>query len=318
MSNRSIEISSKGKWVRVPALTVGGETLVVKGSWVKVANIHDEAWLETEIKDPEECVKRLRAAGEDEFGADIFTFTQKPSVTAPKYKYPVEYDSIAAIRFTSFTEWWESLPQEARKNVRRSQKRGVTVTVKNFDDELLRGIKDVNDDSPTRQGEGNYYYGRSLEQLRKDYSAFVDRSDFICACLGDEMVGFVKVVYRGDVASILNLTVKPSHSDKRPANALIAKAVELSEAKGVRCLTYGLYNYGNKQNSPLREFKTRNGFQEVLTPRFYVPLTRWGQLCMRLKLHRGLLGILPHTTIAKLLTVRSKLQHFRQHFNEPV
>lgn len=314
MSNHTIEISSKGKWIKVPALAIDGETLVVKGRWMKVASIHDEAWLETEMRDPEGCVKRLRAAREDGFDADILTFTQRPSVTIPKYTYPLEYDSIAAIRFASFKEWWEKLPQEARKNVRRSQKRGVTVTVKNFDDELLRGIKDVNDDSPTRQGEGNYYYGRSLEQLRKDYAAFVERSDFICACLGDEMVGFVKVVYRGDVASILNLTVKPSHSDKRPANALIAKAVELCDTKGMRCLTYGLYNYGNKKDSPLREFKARNGFEEVLTPRFYVPLTRWGQLCIKLKFHRGLLGILPPATITKLLSARAKFQHFRQHF----
>jgi hypothetical protein len=318
MSNHTIEISSKGKWIQVPALPVDGETLVVKGRWLKVASIHDEAWMETEIKDPEACMKLLRMRGADGLGADLFTFTQKPSVTTPKYGYPVEYDSIAAICFASFKEWWECLPQETRKNVRRSQKRGVIVNVKSFDDDLLRGIKDVNDDSPTRQGERNYYYGRSLEQLRKDYSAFIDRSDFICATLGEEMVGFVKVVYRGDVASILNITVKPSHSDKRPANALIAKAVELCDAKGMRCLTYGLYNYGNKQDSPLREFKTRNGFEEVLTPRFYVPLTKWGQWCLKLKLHRGLLGVLPHTTITRLLSARTKLQRFRQHFNEPV
>ncbi len=318
MSNNTIEISSKGTWIGVPALAVDGKSLVVKGRWLKVASIHDEAWLETETKGPEDCVKLLRNAGKGGFGADIFTFTQKPSVTTPQYGYPVEYDSIAAIRFASFKEWWEGLPQETRKNVRRSQKRGVTVSVKGFGDELLGGIKDVNDDSPMRQGQRNYYYGRSLEQLRKDYSAFLDRSDFICATLGDEMVGFVKVVYRGDVASILNMTVKSSHSDERPANALIAKAVELCDAKGIRCLTYGLYNYGNKQDSPLREFKTRNGFEEVLTPRFYVPLTKWGQLCIKLKLHRGLLGILSHTAITGLLGARAKFQSFRQHFNEPV
>lgn len=318
MSNQTIEISQKGSWVRVPALPVDGEMLVVKGKWLRVASIHDEAWLETEIKDPEVCLKQLRMGRAVGFGADIFTFTQKPSVTEPKYPYLVELDSIAAIRFNTFKEWWEGLPQETRKNVRRSQKRGVTVVVKTFGDDLLRGIKDVNDDSPTRQGERNYYYGRNIEQLRKDYSAFIDRSDFICAMLGDEMVGFVKVVYRGEMASILNITVKPSHSDKRPANALIAKAVELCDAKGMHCLTYGLYNYGNKQDSPLREFKTRNGFEEVLTPRYFVPLTKRGQLCLKLKLHRGLLGILPHATISRLLTVRGKWQHFRQNFTEPV
>src|SRR5438552_1655252 len=83
------------------------------------------------------------------------------------------------------------------------------------------------------------------------------------------------------------------HHDKRPANALIAKAVEICEAKGVRYLTYGNFHYGNKGIDRLLEFKIRNGFEAILMPRFYVPLTLKGALCMRLRLHRGLLGILP-------------------------
>jgi len=31
----------------------------------------------------------------------------------------------------------------------------------------------------------------------------------------------------------------------------------------------------------------------MLVPRFYIPLTIWGSLCVKLGLHRGLLGILP-------------------------
>ena len=52
MSNDSIEISVKGKWTSVPALAVGDKSIVVKGSWVKIASIHDEQWLETELEDP--------------------------------------------------------------------------------------------------------------------------------------------------------------------------------------------------------------------------------------------------------------------------
>ena len=53
-----------------------------------------------------------------------------------------------------------------------------------------------------------------------------------------------------------------SHQDSRPTNALLAKAVELCEAKGVSCLIYGQFNYGNKRDNPLREFKIRCGFTE--------------------------------------------------------
>jgi hypothetical protein len=177
--------------------------------------------------------------------------------------------------------------------------------VRCFDDELVRGIAGVHNESTLRQGEPNAYYGKTLEQIKKDHSAFVNRSDFICAYLGTELIGFLKLVHRGEVASILNLATKASHYDKRPANALIAKAVELCETRKARYLTYGMFNYGNKRDNPLREFKNRNGFEEVLTPRFYIPLTTWGKLCMKLKLHRGLLGILPHSVIMMGIKART-------------
>ena len=300
----SIEVSSKGKWIRVPALQVYGKTLIVRGKGVKIASVHDEEWLETELENPDLCVKRLRER--DGFSADIFTFTQMLPATQPKYSYPVEWDSIAAVHLTSFKEWWEKLPQEARKNVRRSQKRGVTVRVREFDDELVREIMDVNADSPVRQGVENHHYGKSFEQTKRDYSAFLDRSDFICAYLGDELIGFLKMVRRGNIASILNITPKPSHYDKRPANALIAKALELCETKGITHFIYGKFNYGKKQQSPLREFKIRNAFEEILVPRYYVPLTGWGALCMKLKIHHGLLGILPHNVITFAVNARAK------------
>ena len=66
--------------------------------------------------------------------ADIFSFTQKLPATRPKYSYPMESESIAAISLISFKEWWEGLPQETRKNVRRSPKRGVVIRVEEFDD----------------------------------------------------------------------------------------------------------------------------------------------------------------------------------------
>ena len=305
MTKSSIEISVKGQWVRVPVLDVGGKTLVVTGRWIKVAVIHDEAWLATELEDPELCVKKLKEQKSHGLRADIFAFSQNLPATVPKHKYHLEWDSLAVTRTTSFKEWWEKLPQETRKNVRRSQKRGVVVALKEFDDDLIREIVELNNDAPVRQRIPNSQYGKTVDQVKKDHSSFLDRSDFICAYLGSELIGFLKLVHKGEVASILNLSPSASHQDKRPANALIAKAVERCETKGVSYLTYGMFNYGNKRNSPLREFKIRNGFEEVLTPRFYVPLTRWGNLCVKMKIHRGLLGILPRWVITIGVTVRA-------------
>lgn len=268
--------------------------------------------METELDRPDFCIEKLRGEARKVLKADIFTFTQKLPCTRPKYSFPMEWESVAAIHLVSLKLWWERLPQETRKNVRRSVKRGVIATIREFDDHLIQGIREVNDDSPIRQGMRNGYYGKSAEETRRLYGEFVGRSDFICAHAGDELIGFLHLVYRGNVASILNLTTKPSHFDKRPANALMAKAAEICGAKGISYISYGLYNYGNKRDHSLRTFKIRHGFEEILLPRYFVPLSHWGSLCMKAKLHRGLVGILPQPIIKCGLHVRSAWCNFCQ------
>lgn len=306
VADTSVEVSVRGKWIRFPALNVNGNTIVARGKWLKVAFVLDEEWLESELENPEACVQRLKEYGVHGLRADIFTFSQKLPATLPKYSYPTEWDSVAAIRLISFKDWWEKLPQVSRKNVRRSQKRGVVVQVRELDDELIRGIVELNNDSPVRQGRIFTHFGKSFDQVKKDQSSFRDRNDFICAYVGNGLIGLLKIIYRGEVAAILELLPKASQQDKRPANALIARAVELCEAKGVSYITYGMFNYGNKRDSSLREFKIRNGFEEILVPRFHVPLTTWGALCMKFKLHRGLVGILPPSGIAMGVSLRAK------------
>jgi hypothetical protein len=307
MTNEIIEIAVKGKWFKVPAVPVDGKHLVRRGKWLKTAYINNEQWLESEVKDPERCVVALKAQGSGGVSADLFTFSQKLPATTPKYSFPLEWDSVAAVHVTSFKDWWESLPQETRKNVRRSQKRGVVVSVKKLDDELIKDLYELNNESAVRQGKVFTHYGKTLEQVARDQVDYLDRSDYICAYSEGELIGVLKLVYRGDVASILTFVPKTSQSDKRPANALIAKAVEICDQKKIPYLTYGMFNYGKKQHTPLREFKIRNGFGEVLVPHYYIPMTTRGTLALKLNLHRGLIGILPHGVITFLVDARAKI-----------
>lgn len=310
MPAETIEIAVKGKWLNVPALRVDGKHIIVRGGWLKIAFVNNEQWLQTEVKDPELCAQVLKSQGRDGLCADLFTFSQKLPSSTPKYSYPMEWDSVAAVRVSSFKDWWESLPQESRKNVRRSRKRGVVVQVKKLDNELLQDLLVLNNDSRVRQGKLFTHFGKTLEQTARDNADHLDRSDYICAYFENELIGVLKLVYRGDIASILTFLPKASHNDKRPANALIAKAVEVCEEKQLLYLTYGMFNYGNKRHTPLREFKIRNGFVEVLVPRFYIPLTPKGAVILKLHLHRGLIGILPHRVIVFLVNVRTKLYNF--------
>lgn len=298
----------------MPDLEIDGNRIGIKGKWLKVAAIHEEWWLDTELQDPEVCIDGLKKQTSPALRADIFTFFQQLPGSPPRFSYPMELLSVAAARTMNFKAWWESLPQETRKNVRRSQKRGVVVRTSEFDDDLIRGIASVNNESPRRQGIPNVHYGKSSTQVKKDHESFLDRSEFLCAYLGAEMIGYLKVVYKGDVAAVLNLAVMASHSDKRPGNALITAAVERCEKRKVAYLTYGLFNYGNKQDSPLREFKSRNGFEEFPTPKYYIPLTPWGRVCMKMKIHRGLLGILPSSAITLGISLRKTWYTLRSHY----
>jgi hypothetical protein len=306
-ANHLVEIRAKGRWISIPGMPVNGDMVITTGQRLKIGKIRGEEMREHEIGDPDLYIAALKNDRDGILNADIFSFSQKLPAIQPKYSYPMEWESVAAIKITGFEEWWTKLPQETRKNVRRSQKRGVVITARALDADVIEGIRAVNDDSPMRQGAKNAYHGLTAEDTWKRYGEFDGRCDFVCAYTGESMIGFLHLVYRGDVAAILNLTVKPTEFDKRPANALVAKAVEICCERGITHLSFGLYNYGNKRDSPLREFKVRNGFREILIPRYFVPITSWGSLCVKLNLHRGLIGILPSSVIAAGLRTRAFL-----------
>src|SRR5262245_45393337 len=81
----SIDISVKGKWIKVPAIKVEQKWIVVRGKWIKLAVVHDEEWLETELQEPESCMRRLSENRSPEMKPDIFTFTQKLPDSVPRY-----------------------------------------------------------------------------------------------------------------------------------------------------------------------------------------------------------------------------------------
>jgi hypothetical protein len=305
VQNNMVEVSVQGMWRKVPAIEVDGRIIAVKGERVKKAVIRDEDFLEDELENPERVVSALKLARRDGVRADIFTFAQKIDSGAPRYTYPMEWESVAAARTSSFKAWWDSLPQETRKNVRRAEKRGVTVSVRTLDDELIRHICELNNDSPMRQGRRFVHYGKTVDEVRKDQAPLLDRSEYVCAYLKGELIGFLKIAFAGRIAALVQILPRASHQDKRPANALLAKAIELCEKRGAAYLTYGLFQEGNRRDSPLREFKTRNGFEEMLVPRYYIPLTPWGIVTTRLRLYRGLIGVLPDPVIRMAIGARA-------------
>ena len=280
------------------------QRIICTGAWLKVAQIFDEPWLETTgIDNPEAFVVTLQDSG---IKADLFTFAQHLPHTSPRYRIDhVEWDNVAAAPSHDFKAWWESLPQESRKNVRRSQKRGVSIREVSFTDEFVRGIKAIYDETPYRQGRRFWHYGKDLATVHAENSSYLDRSYFIGAFLDAELIGFIKMVRTGTSARIMQILSKNAHSDKNPTNALIASAMEVCAREKLTHFIYGQYVYGNKHNSSITEFKRRNGFQKIMLPRYYIPMTAKGRVSLSLGLHRGVSAMLPEPAIAFLLDTRS-------------
>jgi hypothetical protein len=275
---------------------------------VRLAVIHGEEWLEGEpIGDPKRLVRSLQQTTR----ADIFSFAHQLPTSNPSYPFYFEWDNVAVVRLSEFSQWWQSLPQETRKNVRRSQRRGVSVKRVNFDDKLVGGITRIYNETPIRQGRRFLHYGKSFDEAKLANATYLGRSEFIGAFFNNELIGFIKFVMVNKVARIMQILSMEAHADKRPTNALLAKAIEVCCENGATHFIYGKYIYGRKQTSPVTEFKRRNGFEQLDFPRYYVPLTRFGRFAIRCRLHRDLAHLLPENVTNVFLAARAAIYRRR-------
>lgn len=297
------EIRIRGKSLSVPSTKIEDRTVVVCGRWLRTAAIYDEDLVEGEtFTDPESFVSRLKEAG---LNADIFTFSQKLPETAPRHKYPLEWDNLAVARVSPFSGWWKKhAGHRVRTNVRKAIRSGVTVRTVDLDDEFLKGVARINNETPIRQGRLFWHFKKSFDTVKRELSTYPERSIFLGAYYEENLIGFAKMTFADGVAHIVHLLSMVKHFSKRPANLLLARAVEVCEQHGMSYLTYGSYVYRDSKSS-LTEFKRRNGFEQVLVPRYYIPLTPWGRIALRLGLHRGLASQIPECIIRQFLKVRS-------------
>lgn len=296
------QINIKGKRRSVDSIIIGGKTIVVNGTFLKTASIRDEL-CDDGVNSPETIINELRKIGL----ADIFTFDQKLPESEPKFKYYFEWDNIAVLHITSFEDWWKNqIHNDARRMVRKAEKNGVITKVIPFSDDLVKGIKDIYDELPIRQGKPFWHYKKDFNIIEEDNLPFLERSEFIGAYYNNELIGFEKIIYTGNRADPTQLISKIKDRDKSPTNAIVAKSVEVCAQRGISFLTYGKYVYGHKEADTLREFKKRNGFKKIDIPRYYIPLTIKGDLALKLGLHRELIETVPSFLVDFLIKLRSK------------
>lgn len=276
-------------------MQAGGRNIVVSGRAIRIGRIDGDGY--RFIEDPETMLAELRRSG---CRVDLFTFMQRLPDTSPRYRFPMEWDNVAAIELKSFDHWWnEQLGFKARNKAKQAEKKGVILREIPFDESLARGIWEIYNETPIRQGRKFFNYGKTLDEVRRHASTFLDCSVFIGAFFEEKLIGFVKftVDETGTQAGLMHIISTIEHRDKAPTNALIAHAVRICSTRGIRYLVYANFAYGNKTHDSLSDFKERNGFQRIDVPRYYVPLNPLGQLALHAGLHRSLHHHLPEALI---------------------
>lgn len=299
----SSEIEVKGRRVVVPSVQIGEKSLIITGKWLKVAAVRHEELVEgPTLPDPESFILELKRSG---LKPDLLTFAQKLPETMPKHTYSREWENLAAIPITSYEHWWKECAEYSiRKAVNKAKKLGVVARVVEFDDEFVKATCPIYNETSVRQGKTFWHYGKEFETIKRSLGTYVDRSTFIGAYLQDELIGFMKITWVGATGTITQILSLKRHFDKRPNNALIAKAVEICASRGKSHFIYGSYVYYDP-NSSLTEFKRRNGFQPVALPRYFIPLTLKGKLSLALGLHRGIAANTPKPVMRQFVKVRS-------------
>ena len=284
-------------------LRIQNRDIKVEGRLLRVARIDGEKY--RFLVDPESMIAGLRNCGAR---IDLFTFMQRLPETTPKYQYPMEWDNFAALPISSFEHWWtKQIGFKARNKAKQAEKRGVIVREIPFDSDLIRGIWEIYNETPIRQGKLFPHYGMSIAEVQTYAETFLDQSVFIGALLGDKLIGFVKLTMdeTGTQAGLMHIVSMISQRDKAPTNALVAEAVRSCADRGIAYLAYSNFAYGKKQKDSLSDFKERNGFQRIDIPRYFVPLTAAGRAALSLGLHHKLAERLPENLMSRLRDIRS-------------
>jgi hypothetical protein len=295
----------KGRPARVECVDIGGQTFVINRGPVTIVGLFDE-WYD-DVRDPAAVIETLRH--QSSIKADIFTFWQRVPDLEPKYDYHSELESIAALPIQTSDHWFNTqISSRTRNLIRKAQKQGVEVRECAYNDDFVRGMVEIFNETSVRQGRPFWHYGKDFETIKREFSAYLARESMIGAYYEGKMIGFIMLGDAEKYGVTGQIISKMEHRDKSTNNLLIAKAVEVCATKG---LPYLVYFYWTSDS--LAEFKRRCGFEEFRMPRYFVPLTPTGKLGLKCRVHRGWRAALPGRIAGPLKKLRKSWHEFRAH-----
>ena len=129
------------------------------------------------LDDPEALIDQLK---QSRVKADVFTFWQRPPAVEPRYHYPLERDSIAVLPVTTYEHWWHAqINNKTRNLVVKARKKGVVVRTASFDDEFVRGMTAIFNETPIRQERPFLHYGKSFATIKEQLFRYSFREDIL-------------------------------------------------------------------------------------------------------------------------------------------
>ena len=281
---------------------IDGKEITVSGRFLKTARLHGEYY--DCIDAPDAFIQQLHALPT---GANLFTFLQDIGDQTARHPFHHEPESLAVLPVSTYEHWWNrQINDKTRNMIRKARKAGVELRMCALDDAFVRAIMEIHNECPLRQGKPFKHYGKDFSTIQKDHATFLERSDFIGAFQGEEMIGFIKLVHGRNASSLMQIISKIACREKAPTNALIARAVELCAERGIPRLHYGIWS-----RRGIGEFKKHHGFLQHDVPRYYVPLDLPGALALKLSLHRPLAQCLPESVQDQLVALRGRWNQFR-------
>jgi hypothetical protein len=292
-------------------LTACGRKLNISGTLLRVAKLDADKY--HFLDDPEELLSALRLSPTR---IDILSFLQRVGDESRTFPFPAEMDNLAVLPISTFDEWWKAqIRFEARNRAKQAAKKGLAIREVEFSEDLVRGIWEIYNETPIRQGRPFPHYGKSLQTVYNETATYLDWSTFVGLFEGSKLVGFAKLVSdeRRVQANFMNILALLSYRDRAPTNAIVAEAVRSCASRGIKYLVYQNFVYCNKRSDSLSKFKEVNGFRRVDVPRYFVPLTQLGKIAVSLGFHKRLTDRLPVPLAEQLRKCRNEWYRLTTH-----
>lgn len=287
----------RGAPKQVEAVRIDNQTFVISGSFLRTASLKND-W-EEDVDEPERVIRGLKAAPTK---IDILKFWQRIPESEVKFKYYHEWRQIAAIPITTFEHWWEKqISPKARNKIRKTRKLGVTIAQTELNDDFVKGVVEIYNQSPVRRGKPFWHYGKDFATVKTGLSRDLADSIFVAAYFEGELIGFIKFHVVDRYAMVTLILDKMSLRDKAPMNGIIAKVVEICADRKIPYFTYTVWRRGGHG-----KFQESNGFEAITVPEYYVPLTAMGSLALQFGLHKGIKRSIPEPWMVRLLALRAK------------